>query len=80
MFIPVMRCEEEDLYFIVVECIQAALRLRLLASLGNIFLLLRPGVILTQRERRCLQPTADQPYNGSSITSNTTRGNISSIQ
>lgn len=24
MFIPVMRCEEEDLYFIVVECIQAA--------------------------------------------------------
>lgn len=24
MFIPVIRCEEEDLYFIVVECIQAA--------------------------------------------------------
>lgn len=48
MFIPVIRCEEEDLYFIVVECIQAALclPLRLLPSLGNIFLLLRPGVIL----------------------------------
>lgn len=25
MFIPVIRCEEEDLYFIVVECIQCCL-------------------------------------------------------
>lgn len=34
MFIPVIRCEEEDLYFIVVECIKAAfcLLLRLPAS------------------------------------------------
>lgn len=48
MFIPVIRCEEADLYFIVVECIQASLCL--LASLGNVFLLLRPGVILTQGE------------------------------
>lgn len=39
MFIPVIRCEEEDLYFIVEECIEAALRLllRLPASLRNIF-------------------------------------------
>ncbi len=82
MFIPVIRCEEEDLYFIVVECIQAALRLSLclVASLGNIFLLLRPGIIPPWRKPRCLQPTADQPYNGSSITSDTTRGKISSIQ
>lgn len=82
MFIPVIRCEEEDLYFIVVECIQAALclPLRLPASLGNIFLLLRPGVIPAWRKQRCLQPTADQPYNGSSITSDTTRGKIPSIQ
>lgn len=82
MFVPVIRCEEEDLYFIVVECIQAALclPLRLLASLGNIFLLLRPGVIPAWRKRRCLQPTADQPYNGSSIMSDTTRGKIPSIQ
>lgn len=82
MFIPVIRCEEEDLYFIVVECIQAALclPLRLPASLGNIFPLLRPGVIPARRKHRCLQPTADQPYNGSSITSDTTRGKIPSIQ
>ena len=82
MFIPVIRCEEEDLYFIVVECIQAALCLPccLHASLGNIFLLLRPGVIPAWWKHRCLQPTADQPYNGSSITSDTTRGKIPSIQ
>lgn len=82
MFIPVIRCEEEDLYFIVVECIQAALCLprRLPASLGNIFLLLRPGVIPAWRKQRRLQPTADQPYNGSSITSDTTKGKIPSIQ
>lgn len=68
MFIPVIRCEEEDLYFIVVECIEAAscLLLRLPASLGNIFLLLRPGVIPAWRKQRCLQPTTDQPYNDSS--------------
>lgn len=82
MFIPVIRCEEEDLYFIVVECIKPALclLLRLPASLGNIFLLLRPGVIPTWRKQRCLQPAADQPYNGSSIVSDTTRGKIPSIQ
>lgn len=82
MFIPVIRCEEEDLYFIVVECIQAPLCLprRLLASLGSVFLLLRPGVILAQRKRWRLQPTADQPYNGSSITSDTTTGKIPWIQ
>lgn len=51
MFIPVIRCEEADLYFIVVECIQAAARLP--ASLGNVLLLLRPGVILMQREAGC---------------------------
>lgn len=82
MFIPVIRCEEEDLYFIVKECIQAAwcLPLRLPASLGNVFPLLRPGVIPAWRKQRCLQPTADQPYNGSSIMSDTTRGKIPSIQ
>lgn len=39
MFIPVIRCEEEDLYFIVVECIQAALclPLRLLCLFGKHF-------------------------------------------
>lgn len=60
MFIPVIRCEEADLYFIVVECIAAASRLLqcLPASLGNIFLLLRPGVIPAWRKQRCLQPTA----------------------
>lgn len=81
MFIPVIRCEGGDLYFIVVECIQAALclPLRLPASLGNIFLLLRPGVIPAWRKQRCFQPAADQPYNGSSITSDTTRGKIPSI-
>lgn len=47
MFIPVIRCEEEDLYFIVV--VRDVLRLPcvyfcLPASLGNI-LLLRPGII-----------------------------------
>lgn len=82
MLIPVIRCEEEDLYFIVVECIQTALclPLRLLASLGNIFPLLRPGVILARVKPRCLQPTADQPDNGSRITTDTTRGKIPSIQ
>lgn len=82
MFIPVIRCEEADLYFIVVECIEAALclLLRLRASLGNIFLLLRPGVIPVWRKQGCLQPTADQPYNGSRIMSDTTRGKIPSIQ
>lgn len=82
MFIPVIRCEEADLYFIVVECIEAALCLLLClpASLGNIFLLLRPGVIPAWRKQRCLQPTADQPYNGSRIMSDTTRGKIPSIQ
>lgn len=56
MFIPVIRCEEADLYFIVVECIEAVLCLflRLPASLGNIFLLLRPGVIPVWRKQRCL--------------------------
>lgn len=78
MFIPVIRCEEEDLYFIVVECIKAAfcLLLCLPASLGTIFLLLRPGVIPAWRKARCLQPT----YNGSSITSDATGGKITSIQ
>lgn len=82
MFIPVIRCEEEDLYFIVVECIEAALclLLRLPASLGNIFLLLRPGVIPAWRRQRRLQPKTDQPYNDSSITTDTTTGKILSIQ
>lgn len=77
MFVPVMRCEEADLYFIVVECIQAASRLP--ASLGNIVLLLRPGVIRTQRGAHArLQPSADRPSNGPSATGDTTRGRNSS--
>lgn len=33
MFIPVIRCEEEDLYFIVMKCIEATLCLHLSVSL-----------------------------------------------
>lgn len=63
MFMPVIHCEEGDLYFIVVECITPALCfLRLSAYLGTIFLLLGPGVIPASRIPRRLQPAADHPH------------------
>lgn len=84
MFIPVIRCEEEDLYVIVAERIAAALCLALhlhVCLFGNyFFLLLRPGVIPAWWKQRCHEPTADQPYNGLSITSDATRGKTPSIQ
>lgn len=78
MFIPVIRCEEEDLYVIVVECIQAA-SARLFRK------------HLPPPEARC-NPSSHRGdagafsqllislIKGSSLSSDTTRGNISSIQ
>lgn len=84
MFIPVIRCEEEDLYFIVVECIQCCL----VSASPSACLFgkhlpppeARCNPCIEGKRQRCLQPTADQTYNGSSITSDTTRGKIASIQ
>lgn len=50
MFIPVIRREEEDLYFIVVECIQAA------AASARLF-----GRRLPPPEARCNPHTEETP-------------------
>lgn len=57
MFVPVIRCEEEDLCYIVVECIQAA-SARLFRKPPPP----PPEARCNPRreETGCLQPTADQ--------------------